>query len=96
MSEERLFKKTFVGGFNREDVMAYIDELLTELKKAREENERMASRISELERKLDEYEAQAAAVSAAKPSGDAEVLDNPADVLSQVDRILQSYLSKEE
>ncbi len=95
MSEERLFKKTFLGGFNREDVMAYIDELLTELKKAEEENERMASRISELERKLDEYEAQAA-VLAAKPSGDAEVLDNPADVLSQVDRILQSYLNKEE
>ncbi len=91
MSEDRLLKKALVGGFDREDVMVYINELLTELKKSREENERMSCRVSELETKLDEYETREAAASIANYKDD--VIDNPVEVLSQVDRILQSYLN---
>lgn len=92
MAEERLFKRKIFGGFDRNDVMDYVDKLMSQLEAARKENLRKDARISELERKLDEYEA-------------AEVImqenqiidsDDPEEVLSQVDRILQNYLSKEE
>ncbi len=91
MSEERSFKRKAFGGFDREDVIEYIDELLAELQKCREENARKDARITELEGKLDEYEAAAAT--------QAEITaecNSPQDVLSQVDKILQNYLSKGE
>ena len=91
MIEERSFKRKAFGGFDREDVIEYIDELLAELQKCREENARKDARITELEGKLDEYEAAAAA--------QAEITaecNSPQDVLSQVDKILQNYLSKGE
>ena len=91
MSEERSFKRKAFGGFDREDVIEYIDELLAELQNCKNENARKDARISELERKLDEYEATAATQS--------EIMadcSSPEDVLSQVDKILQSYLSKGE
>ncbi len=92
MSEERPFRRKAFGGFNREDVIEYIDKLLEELKAGKEENARKDARIAELEQKLDEYETAAAS------STPAQVVqcDTPEDVLSQVDKILQSYLSKEE
>ena len=55
MIEERSFKRKAFGGFDREDVIEYIDELLAELQKCREENARKDARITELEGKLDEY-----------------------------------------
>lgn len=91
MSEERPFKRKAFGGFDREDVIEYIDKLLVELKSSKEENARKDMRISELERKLDEYETTAAA----QPEAALDC-SSPEDVLSQVDKILQSYLSKGE
>ncbi len=89
MSEERLFKKKLVGGFDREDVIGYIDELLSEIKKMREESERKDLRITELEKRIDEFEAACAA--APEPIE----LDKPEQVLSHVDKILQTYLGRE-
>lgn len=91
MSEERSFKRKAFGGFDREDVIEYIDELLSELQKCREENARKDARITELEEKLDEYEA--AAATQAEITADC---NSPEDVLSQVDKILQNYLNKGE
>ncbi|MBR3754502.1 MAG: DivIVA domain-containing protein [Clostridia bacterium] len=91
MIEERSFKRKAFGGFDREDVIEYIDELLAELQKCREENARKDARITELEERLDEYEATAVT----QPEITADC-SSPEDVLSQVDKILQSYLNKGE
>lgn len=92
MSEERPFKRKIFGGFDREDVIEYIDKLLAELKKSREESARKDSRIIELEHKLEAYETSAAV----QPEISFAECNSPEDVLSQVDKILQNYLSKEE
>lgn len=91
MSEERSFKRKAFGGFDREEVIEYIDELLVELQRCKEENARKDARITELEEKLDEYEAIAA--TQAEITADC---NSPEGVLSQVDKILQNYLSKGE
>ena len=90
MSEERLFKRKAFGGFDREDVIEYIDKILAELKSSREELERKDARIAELEKKIDEYETVAA-----QPPVPVEC-DSPEEVLSQVDLILQNYLNRED
>ena len=91
MSEERSFRRKAFGGFDREDVIEYIDALLVELQRCKEENARKDARITELEEKLDEYEAIAA--TQAEITADC---NSPEDVLSQVDKILQNYLNKGE
>lgn len=91
MSEERSFKRKVFGGFDREDVIEYIDELLVELQNCKEENVRKDARITELEQKLDEYE-----TIAATQSDITAECNSPEDVLSQVDKILQNYLCKGE
>lgn len=91
MSEERSFKRKAFGGFDREEVIEYIDELLVELQRCKEENARKDARITELEEKLDEYEAIAA--TQVEITADC---NSPEGVLSQVDKILQNYLSKGE
>ncbi len=92
MAEERLFKRKIFGGFDRDDVIEYIDKLMAQLENSRKENLRKDARITELERKIDEYEA-AEAIMQESVIVDS---DDPEEVLSQVDRILQNYLSKEE
>lgn len=92
MAEERLFKRKLFGGFDRNDVMDYVNKLMQQLETCRKENQRKDARISELERKIDEYEA-AEAIMLENGIVDS---DDPEEVLSQVDRILQNYLSKEE
>lgn len=92
MSEERLFKRKIFGGFDRDDVISYIDDLLFQLENSKKENLRKDARITELERKLDEYEAAQAVMQ----ENHIIASDDPEEVLSQVDRILQNYLSKEE
>lgn len=91
MSEERAFRKKAFGGFDREDVIEYIDSLLGELKKSREESARKDARIAELERRLEEYEASASVESEVSFSE----CSSPEDVLAHVDRLLQNYLSRE-
>lgn len=92
MAEERLFKKKIFGGFDRGDVMDYINNLMSELEASRKENLRKDARITELERKLDEYETAEAVMQENRIIDS----DNPEEILSQVDRILQNYLNKEE
>ena len=92
MAEEKLFKRKLFGGFDRNDVMDYINNLMSQLEVSRKENLRKDARITELERKLDEYE------SAESVMQENRIIDsdNPEEILSQVDRILQNYLNKEE
>lgn len=91
MIEEKAFRKKAFGGFDREDVIEYIDSLIGELKKCREENARKDNRIAELERRVEELETSATV----QPEVSFSECDSPEDVLSHVDRILQNYLSKE-
>ena len=92
MGEERSFKKSALGGFNRKDVIAYIEELMNIIATLRTENKRKDERISELERKLAVYE-EACSVSSDIPEG--EELDSE-DVFAEIDEILLRYLGKEE
>lgn len=93
MGEERSFKKSALGGFNRKDVMSYIEELMNLIEMLRAENKRKDARIEELERKLDIYE-EACSVSASDiPVG--EDIDSKS-VLAEIDEILLKYLGKEE
>ncbi len=92
MGEERPFKKSALGGFNRKDVIEYIEQLMSELEDAKSQLKRKEERISELERKLEQYEAAYAAVEA--PVGDdADISD---DAMAEIDAILVRYLGKEE
>ncbi len=93
MAKEMVFKKNVFGGFNRDDVVLYINELLNELKLSNEENQRKDARITELENKLHEYETAAANTDLSLPA-DLDT-DDPQQVLSHVDKILQCYLSKD-
>ena len=61
MSEERSFRKSAFGGFNRKDVIQYIEQLMNQLEQERAENRRKDERILDLERKLEQYEAACAA-----------------------------------
>ncbi len=92
MGEERSFKKSALGGFNRKDVIAYIEELMTVVEALRAENKRKDERINELERKLAVYE-EACSVSSDIPEGEELASE---DVLAQIDEILLRYLGKEE
>jgi len=92
MGEERSFKKSALGGFNRKDVIAYIEELMNLIQKLRAENKRKDERISDLERKLAVYEE---ACSASSVISSDEELDSE-DVLAEIDEILLRYLGKED
>ncbi len=92
MSEERSFKKSTFGGFDRKDVIEYIEQLMTQLEAERAENRRKDERILDLERKLRQYEEAHAAAEAECP----EIVSDSDDVLSQIDAILVKYLGKEE
>ena len=92
MSEERSFKKSALGGFNRKDVMAYIEELMKLIQTLRAENKRKDERINDLERKLAVYEeaCSASSVMASEEEDDSE------NIFNEIDEILLTYLGKEE
>jgi cell division septum initiation protein DivIVA len=92
MGEERSFKKSALGGFNRKDVMAYIEELMNLIEMLRADNKRKDARIEELERKLDVYE-EACSVSASDIQVGGELESE--NVLAEIDEILLKYLGKE-
>lgn len=92
MSEERSFRKSAFGGFNRKDVIQYIEQLMNQLEQERAENRRKDERILDLERKLEQYEAACAAATVENT----EVYSETDDILSQIDAILVKYLGKEE
>ncbi|MBQ5823874.1 MAG: DivIVA domain-containing protein [Clostridia bacterium] len=91
MGEEKSFKKSAFGGFNRKDVIEYIEQLMAQLEAERAESRRKDERISDLERKLSKYE-EACATSTF------EITEDSADsegVLAQIDAILLKYLGGE-
>ncbi len=90
MGEERQFKKSALGGFNRKDVIEYIEQLMKELEDVRAQLKRRDERIDDLERKLEQYE-QACATTAAEDTSDETV-----DAVAQLDAILAKYLGKGE
>lgn len=92
MCEERLFKKSALGGFNRKDVIEYIEQLLKELEDARFQLKRRDDRITELERKLEQYE-QACSTATIGIDDDSEEAN---DAVAQIDAILAKYLGKGE
>ena len=92
MSEERSFKKSALGGFNRKDVMAYIEELMKLIQTLRAENKRKDERINDLERKLAVYE-EACPESSVWASDDEDDSEN---IFNEIDEILLRYLGKEE
>ena len=92
MSEERPFKKSALGGFNRKDVIEYIEQLMLQLEDERAANRRKDERISDLERKLEQYES---ARSAAEAEYSVESSDFD-DMYSQIDAILLKYFGEEE
>ncbi len=92
MGEEKSFKKSAFGGFNRKDVIEYIEQLMAELEAERAASRRKDERISDLERKLSKYEEATAASTFEITEGSAD----SEDVLAQIDAILLKYLGKEE
>lgn len=54
MPDEVKIRKSFLGGFNREDVSAYVESLAKRLRAAKEERDRLAEKCSESEEKLSE------------------------------------------
>ena len=54
MAEEYVFRKASVGGFNRADVMAYIEKQKTELAAEREKNSELEKTVAELKEHTDE------------------------------------------
>ncbi len=90
MGEERPFKKATLGGFNRKDVIEYIEQLMSELEDVRAQLKRRDERIDDLERKLEQYE-QACTTSVTEEDSGKEV-----DVAAQIDAILAKYLGKGE
>lgn len=90
MGEERQFKKSALGGFNRKDVIEYIEQLMKELEDVRAQLKRRDERIDDLERKLEQYE-QACATAAAEDTSYETV-----DAVAQLDAILAKYLGKGE
>ena len=91
MSEERSFKISAVGGFNRKDVIEYIEQLLSQLEEERAENRRKDERIEDLERKLEQYEQ-----AFSETLDGADELTQTDDMYAQIDAILTKYLGKEE
>ncbi len=92
MGEERSFKKSALGGFNRKDVMEYIEELMNMIQALRADNKRKDERISDLERKLAVYEE---ACSASTVMSTDDEIDSE-DIFNEIDEILLRYLGKEE
>ena len=90
MGEERPFKKSAFGGFNRKDVIEYIEQLLRELEDVYAQLKRRDERIDDLERKLEQYEQACAAPVAQEDSGET------VDAVAQLDAILAKYLGKGE
>lgn len=92
MGEERSFKKAALGGFNRKDVIDYIEELMTLIQALRTDNKRKDERIRDLERKLAVYE-EACSASTVMPTDDE--FDSE-EIFTEIDEILLKYLGKEE
>ncbi len=90
MGEERQFKKSAIGGFNRKDVIEYIEQLMKELEEVRAQLKRRDERIDDLERKLEQYEQACATVTVQDDS------DEAVDAVAQIDAILAKYLGKGE
>ena len=90
MGEERPFRKAALGGFNRRDVIEYIEELLRQHETDTAALALKDKKISELEERIAQAEHEREAASSIIVES-----DDPDAVLSQVDRILQSYLGKE-
>lgn len=87
MGVERHFRASAIGGFNRKDVIEYIEELLKQIETANAELDSRDKKIAELEQKLKEHETARQGVPAiVDMNGDAD------EVLSQVDMILKAYL----
>lgn len=87
MGVERHFRASALGGFNRKDVIEYIEELLRQVEAERAELDNRDKKIAELEQKLREYEGSR--------KSEPAIVDMDADpdaVLSQVDMILKTYL----
>ena len=87
MGEERQFKKSAVGGFNRKDVIEYIEQLLKELEEAKTQLKRRDDRIDELERRLEQYEQACSTVGVI----DSVNSDEEDDAISRLDAILAKY-----
>lgn len=92
MGEERQFKKSAVGGFNRKDVIEYIEQLLKELEEARTQLKRRDDRIDEIERRLEQYEQACSTVGVV----DSVNSDEEDDAIARLDAILAKYLRKED
>ncbi len=92
MGEERQFKKSALGGFNRKDVIEYIEQLLKELEDNRVQLKRRDERIDELERRLEQYEKACSTVGVI----DSQSSDETVDAIARLDAILAKYLRKEE
>jgi len=60
MANEKGFKSSVFGGFNKKDVAEYIEELARKVNEYKGENDRLTARCAELEAKLQEYEENAA------------------------------------
>ena len=91
MDEERPFRKSALGGFNRKDVIEYIEELLRQHEADLSALRLKDSKIAELESRLAQAEKEREASSSVIVES-----DDPDAVLARVDMILQSYLGKGE
>ncbi len=98
MSEEKSFRKATVGGFNRKDVIDYIEQLLIERAASQKELSEKDKKIAELENQINKLKHQITDIEYERESVSAIITesDDPDTVLKKVDLILQSYLGSED
>lgn len=93
MVQEHKFKRSFFGGFRREDVIGYVEQLMNEMQSDKAVIDELKARLAALE---SAERASAEASDDEAPSADVmsadEINDEVRSKLSDLDALLQSYL----
>ena len=97
MSEDKSFRKAAVGGFNRKDVIDYIEQLLIEQAAEHRQLAEKDAQIAALKNRVAELENSCAA-RVGEQKAAPELFtgeDDPDAVFKKVDSLLKSYLGTE-
>ena len=97
MSEDRSFRKAAFGGFNRKDVIDYIEQLLIEQAENRKALVEKDEQLAALKEQLAALNSKMADMEDERGSASSVITDedDPDTVLKKVDSLLKSYLGAE-
>lgn len=92
MVQEHKFKRSFFGGFKREDVIGYVEQLMNEMQSDKAVIDELKAKLAALESaERASAEASGEETPAAVTSAE-EINDEVRSKLSDLDALLQSYL----